>query len=134
MTDFRFSSPEYDEAVDRLGGLADKLRLIANEKASKKFGDNAIDNPTDIEITPAALEEPIFIIRAWHEIGKARKRAVMQAHDYSFRVVFEGEDVFMKTEEGNEYPLTTREAFLLVSLGGHALMSNFISEHRGELE
>lgn len=132
MTEIKFSSIEYRGAEEELGGLADKLVTVANDQAIEKFGKTALMDPSDIEITPAVLEEPFFVIRAWHQTANDLNPGIIQNHDFSLSLTFEGEDMFIKTESDSLYPLTTREAILLCGLGGAAIINTIFAHDAAE--
>jgi len=118
MTNVRFNAPEADAIKEELGGLSDKLVGAVNDRAYNIYGKTALRDPSEIEITPAVLDKPVFVVRAWHETGNDDNVGIVQAHDFTFRLKAMREDVYIATEDETMYPLTTREAFLLARIGG----------------
>ncbi len=127
MTSLRINAPELDGIEDELGGLRDKLLSMVNDRAYNRFGKRALRDPSDIEITPAMIDEPVFVVRAWHETDTPGAAGVVQEHDFSFKLKPMREDAYMSTDDEKMYPLTTRETFLLVSIGGFAMIKSMIS-------
>lgn len=134
MTSVRLNAPELDGIEDELGGLADKLVTAANDRAYNRFGKTALRDPSDIEVTPAIIDEPVFIVRAWHETGSAGSAGIVQSHDFTFRLATMREDMYISTDDETMYPLTTREAFLLAGIGGATMVKSIISSgiHLGD--
>lgn len=126
MTTVRFNAPELDGIENELGDLTDKFVIAVNDRAYNRFGKTALRDPSDIEITPAAIDQPIFVIRAWHQTGTAGNAGIVQAHDFTFRMATMREDMYMSIEDETMYPLTTREAFLLVTIGGLTMLKSTI--------
>ena len=126
MTSVRFNAPELVGIEDELGGLNEKLTTIVNDRAYNTFGKTALRDPSDVEVTPAMIGEPVFVVRAWHETGGAGNAGIVQAHDFSFRLAPLREDLYMLTDDEKMYPLTTREALLLVSVGGITMVKSMI--------
>jgi len=127
MTSIRFNTPELEGIENELGGLKDTLISVANDRAFNTFGKTALLNPSDIEITPAVIDEPVFILRAWHETGGQGNAGVLQKHDLSFKLASVKENVFISTEDKKLYLLTTRETLLLTRIGGFTIIKSFLS-------
>lgn len=126
--DIRFSGPEYDGAEEQLGDFAEKLIGIVNDVAIKKFGETALRNPSDIEIVPAILGEPLYVVTAWHEQGEGEAKERHQYHDFSFKVVLDGDDALIETEEAATYPVNTRETLLLAKLANIAYIRSQLGD------
>ncbi|HET7060134.1 MAG TPA: hypothetical protein VFH99_02350 [Candidatus Saccharimonadales bacterium] len=127
MTSVRFNEPALDGIDNELGGLADKLVTAVNDRAYNRFGKTALRDPSDIEITPAAIDEPVFVVRAWHQTGAAHNAGIVQPQDFTFKLAAMREDMYMSTDDETMYPLTTREAFLLVTVGGLSMLRSVLS-------
>lgn len=132
MTDIRFIGPEYDGAEKELRELADKLTTIADDTAVNKFGETALKNPTDIEILPVFIDEPLFIINAWHESGSSEYHGRFQVHDFSLRTCLEDENVYLATEDNRKYPVSTRETLVLMGLSNIAVINTLLHNHNSE--
>jgi hypothetical protein len=130
-TEVRFIGPEFDGAENELGDLTDKLKTVANNAAYQKYGKNFIPDPTDIEVLPtmtAEIGETTFILRAWHETESVQGvKGIWQRHDTSFSLTVEGEDAFIRTEEEQSHPISTREMLLLMELAGLAVLKTLLS-------
>jgi hypothetical protein len=127
MTSIRLNAPEFDGIEDELGGLADKLVTAVNDRAYNRFGKTALREPSEIEVTPTMIDEPVFVVRAWHETGTAVNAGIVQEHDFTFRLKTMREDMYITTDDETMYPLTTREAFLMVGIGGATMIKSLIS-------
>lgn len=132
MTEIRFVGPEYDGAEKDLRGLADKLSAIVNDTATSKFGETALKDPTDIEILPVCIDEPLLIVNAWHETGNPDQPGRLQVHDFSLRTSLEGENAYLATEDDKKYPVTTRETLVLIGLAEIAVFNILLSDRGNE--
>ncbi|MEX0668139.1 MAG: hypothetical protein WD061_00145 [Candidatus Saccharimonadales bacterium] len=111
-----FTDPETSVTEEDLGQLVDKLVDIADDVAVGKFGEKALRNPTDIELSLEIMfEEPVYIVRCWHQTN-SETPAIMQSHDFSFKLSIDGEDGFIDVEDLAKYKITTRETLLLLDL------------------
>lgn len=127
MAEIRFVGDEFDGAERELHGLADKLVDIANDVAVNRLGDSALMDPTDIEVRPDFFEVPKFFVVAWHESSGDTQRGRLQVHDFVLVPRLSGEDFCLTTEDGHEYIVTTREAFVLLGLANVAIMNAMLS-------
>jgi hypothetical protein len=126
--DIRFSDPEYAGLEHELGDLSSKLVVIVNDAAFNKRGKSALQNPSDIEITPLAIDEPKLIVRSWHETSApAGKEGILQINETILSLEPFGEETMLTTEDQASYLLTTSEAMLMISVGGAALISSAMS-------
>lgn len=129
MTEIIFHGQEFDGAEERLGNLSHKLNAVANDQARARFGDSAITDPSNIEVTPAAMGNPIFIVNTWHQTGSEQYPGVIQRQDFTLKLQGEGEDVYVYADdEERRYRLTTRETLLLMDLGNIALMRAMLDD------
>ena len=111
----------------QLGGLAAKFALSCDDAASDTFGKAYFQRPSTVELTPyihsADKLKPGIVVRAWHETGIPGKSAVFQKHDIALEMIFSSEDAYLSNKDTHaEYPVTTREAFLLHDIGTAALI------------
>lgn len=135
--EIRFSGPEYDGIESELGKLGDKLVTIANDHARNTHGKAALQNPTDIEVTPHVLDEPKFLVRSWHETAApAGKVGILQPQTIELHIESSAEDLFLTTdaEAAPSYLLTTREAFLITGVGATAMYRSILSNPTLDLE
>ena len=125
--DIRFTGAGYDEIDDSFGGLDDKLVRIVNDSAFNRLGKGALRNPSDIEVSPIATDKLAFIVRAWHETASpAGAIGRLHVQELVLRVRLDEENMFLTTEEDSSYLLTTREAFLVATIGGTAAFRSMI--------
>lgn len=128
MTEITFNGQEFDGAEEELGNLSDKLKAIVNDQAAERFGEHAIYNPSDINITPTVMEEPMFVVNTWHQTD-SEFPGVLQSQDFTLKMHVEAEDVYVcADDEERKYRLTTRETLLLVQLGNIALMNTLLNQ------
>ena len=126
MTSVHLNAPELDGLADELGGLKEKFITVVNDRAHNTFGKIALRDPSDIEVTPAMIDGPVFVMRAWHETGGPGTAGIVQEHDLSFRLKTMREEMYIATDDEMMYPLTTRESFLLVRIGGTTMLNSLI--------
>lgn len=129
--EIRFTGPEYDGIEHELGKLGQKLINIVNDHARNTLGKTAIPNPTDIEVTPHVLDEPKFLVRAWHETAApAGMVGVLQRQEVELSLEADDENLFLTTdaESAPSYPLTTREAFLITGVGAMATLRSMFAD------
>lgn len=116
----------------QLQGADKTIRRVINTNAANIFGDNALLNPSDIEITPVfMIDEPVFTLRAWHETGDNKNRGILQMQNLSFRLKLVGEDMFMAVDNddsASEHKLSTLEAIVLRDIGNTALATTTFHE------
>lgn len=133
MADIRFVGPEYDGAEKELRELAGKITTITDDMAVNKFGETALKNPTDIEISPVlTVDEPVLVINAWHGTGSSEDPGRFQVHDFILKTRLEGENVYLETEDGRLYPVSTRETLLLIGLADIAIINTLLHTRDSE--
>lgn len=123
LPDVHFTNPCFSKIAELrgLGGIAAKLSAIGDDTARVQFGEHFFPKPTDVELTPYLnVDEVSIIMRMWHQTEDERA-AVFQPHDTILRIALDGEDAYLKTEEGVQYLLTTREAIVLSEIAQHAV-------------
>jgi hypothetical protein len=126
-TKIRFTAPEFDGAEDQLGTLIDKLPLIMDHIARGRRGKHALQGPSDIDITPTAIdEEQLFLLSSRHETAAPPGMVgVLQPIDAVFYIGTDHSDAFLSERrddgpEGSNYQLTTVETLILHRLGSLA--------------
>lgn len=134
--EIRFTGEEFDGAEDELGKLYQTFRAVANDQVVIRRGDEALPDPSDIEITPSILEEPFFVVNAWHQTNSEVYPGVFQRQDFTLRILEEGEDVYLSaydSESNQRYRLTTRETLFLMRVAQIAAYRTLLRDtDRGE--
>lgn len=117
------SGKQFDEQIRRTTGNA--LIRIVNQHAATTFGEDAIPDPTDIELRPAlGFSMPVFGVRAWHETGIGAKRGTLQEQNLSFTIELDNHRLFAVVENDDQpmkYELSTYEAHIFHTIGMGAL-------------
>ncbi len=127
-THIRFLGEDYDGAEEQLGDFAGTIGDMVNDAANAKFGEEALPGPSKVEIVPAHLGEPLFIVTAWHQEGEEEASERKQYHDFSFRIKLEGDEAVMEADNDLSYPLTTRETLLLARVANIAYIKSLLSD------
>jgi hypothetical protein len=127
MSQARFIGEGFAPFNENMEVIDETLSRVINDGIHNRYGENGIPNPSDVEISPVLIDEPTFVVRAWHETGGVASRGRLQAHDFSFTLTLGKEDMFLKTEDKRQYRLTTREALFFMQVGGLAALKTLIA-------
>lgn len=61
------------------------VRRVVNDHATTLYGEHAVPDPTDIELTPDFENQTaIFGVRAWHTVGAGAAQDILQPQNFSF--------------------------------------------------
>lgn len=129
-THISFQGQEYDGAEEQLGDFAGKLSGMVKDAATAKFGEEALPDPSNIEIVPAHMGEPLFVVSAWHQEGEGDAQERKQYLDFSFKVKLDGDEAVIEADNDLSYPLTTRETLLLARVANIAYIKSQLSDAR----
>lgn len=112
-----FSDPCYKELGDEIKGLAAKLSMVAAGMIANRPDLHSPLVPNRMELTPEVdLDGPKIFVRSWLETAADQNDQVgiISCPDFAVIMVLEGEEAFLQnTDNGNHYPLTSRETLLM---------------------